>query len=174
MRVDIRLDTLLDTPPGMDKWFAVRLLRRQAPHFAYAIRLRPAHDLHVGRGPASPPGTRPRTRCASTVRALATNTGRGHPGLDGMRRCGFNTRRLRSALRRLECVGAKTCAQIAQLVEQGTENPRVGSSILSLGTIPLSAFRHSPEFRYWRSPHTVLSGRTHSPGGARPVKCACL
>ncbi len=26
-------------------------------------------------------------------------------------------------------------AQVAQLVEQGTENPRVGSSILSLGTI---------------------------------------
>ena len=27
------------------------------------------------------------------------------------------------------------CAEVAQLVEQGTENPRVGSSILSLGTI---------------------------------------
>ena len=26
-------------------------------------------------------------------------------------------------------------AEVAQLVEQGTENPRVGSSILSLGTI---------------------------------------
>lgn len=52
-----------------------------------------------------------------------------------MRRRGFNTRRLRSARRMLERIGAKTCAQIAQLVEQGTENPRVGSSILSLGTI---------------------------------------
>ena len=29
-------------------------------------------------------------------------------------------------------------AQVAQLVEQRTENPRVGSSILSLGTIQLS------------------------------------
>ena len=28
-------------------------------------------------------------------------------------------------------------AQVAQSVEQGTENPRVGSSILSLGTISL-------------------------------------
>jgi hypothetical protein len=28
-------------------------------------------------------------------------------------------------------------AQVAQLVEQRTENPRVGSSILSLGTILL-------------------------------------
>ena len=30
------------------------------------------------------------------------------------------------------------CAEVAQLVEQGTENPRVGSSILSLGTTNLS------------------------------------
>jgi hypothetical protein len=30
-------------------------------------------------------------------------------------------------------------AQVAQLVEQRTENPRVGSSILSLGTIPYEA-----------------------------------
>ncbi len=29
-------------------------------------------------------------------------------------------------------------AQVAQSVEQGTENPRVGSSILSLGTIQKS------------------------------------
>ena len=29
-------------------------------------------------------------------------------------------------------------AEVAQLVEQGTENPRVGSSILSLGTIFIS------------------------------------
>ena len=28
-----------------------------------------------------------------------------------------------------------TCGQVAQSVEQGTENPRVGSSILSLATI---------------------------------------
>ena len=164
MRVGIRFDTLLDTPPGMNKPFAARLLRRQAPHLAHAIRL-PVHDPHAGRGPAALPRARPRTRCASTVRALATNTERGHAGLltaglDGMRCCGFNTRRLRSARRTLECVGAKTCAQIAQLVEQGTENPRVGSSILSLGTIPLSASRHSPEFRYWRSQQSGLSGRT--------------
>ena len=31
-----------------------------------------------------------------------------------------------------------TCGQVAQSVEQGTENPRVGSSILSLATISLS------------------------------------
>src|SRR6185312_15143766 len=37
------------------------------------------------------------------------------------------------------------CAQVAQSVEQRTENPRVGSSILSLGTTGLSAeFRVSP------------------------------
>ena len=30
-----------------------------------------------------------------------------------------------------------TCAQVAQLVEQRTENPRVGGSIPPLGTIPL-------------------------------------
>ena len=32
-------------------------------------------------------------------------------------------------------------AQVAQLVEQGTENPRVGSSTLSLGTIFVSELR---------------------------------
>ena len=153
MRVGIRLDTLLDTLPGMHK----SIRRPLAPPPGATLSPR---DMPAGSRPASPPRTRPRTRCASTVRALATNTGRGHPGLDGMRRCGFNTRRLRSARRTLERIGAKTCAQIAQLVEQGTENPRVGSSILSLGTIPLSASRHSPEFRYWRSQHTGLSGRT--------------
>ena len=31
-----------------------------------------------------------------------------------------------------------TWAEVAQLVEQGTENPRVGSSILSLGTTNLA------------------------------------
>ena len=44
-------------------------------------------------------------------------------------------------------VPRKPRAQIAQLVEQGTENPRVGSSILSLGTIHPGAaliFRHLP------------------------------
>ena len=143
----------------MDKSFAARLLCRQAPHLAHAIRLS-AHDPQAGRGPLALPRARSRTRCTSTVRALATNTGRGHAGLDGMRCCGFNTRRLRSARRTFERIGAKTCAQIAQLVEQGTENPRVGSSILSLGTIPLSASRHSPEFRYWRSQQSGLSGRT--------------
>ena len=34
-------------------------------------------------------------------------------------------------------------AQIAQSVEQGIENPRVGSSILSLGTISISKPRHA-------------------------------
>ena len=38
-------------------------------------------------------------------------------------------------------------AEVAQLVEQGTENPRVGSSILSLGTIFVSKEDHSgPEY----------------------------
>jgi hypothetical protein len=32
----------------------------------------------------------------------------------------------------------KPPAEVAQSVEQGTENPRVGSSILSLGTIDYS------------------------------------
>ena len=39
------------------------------------------------------------------------------------------------------------CAEVAQLVEQGTENPRVGSSILSLGTI----FFQSPERASFRA-----------------------
>ncbi len=30
-----------------------------------------------------------------------------------------------------------SCGQVAQSVEQGTENPRVGSSILSLATFPI-------------------------------------
>jgi hypothetical protein len=34
-------------------------------------------------------------------------------------------------------------AQVAQSVEQGTENPRVGSSILSLGTISINGLRYS-------------------------------
>jgi hypothetical protein len=33
---------------------------------------------------------------------------------------------------------SRQCAQVAQLVEQRIENPRVGSSILSLGTIPIT------------------------------------
>ena len=33
-------------------------------------------------------------------------------------------------------------AEVAQLVEQGTENPRVGSSILSLGTIKETKLLH--------------------------------
>ena len=43
-------------------------------------------------------------------------------------------------------------AQVAQSVEQGTENPRVGSSILSLGTIyfnklsRITLFSHPPNF----------------------------
>ena len=35
---------------------------------------------------------------------------------------------------------SKQSAEVAQSVEQGTENPRVGSSILSLGTIKLSIY----------------------------------
>ncbi len=34
-------------------------------------------------------------------------------------------------------------AEVAQLVEQGTENPRVGSSILSLGTTNFKDLRGS-------------------------------
>ena len=37
-------------------------------------------------------------------------------------------------------------AQVAQSVEQGTENPRVGSSILSLGTSFFLFSRHFFEF----------------------------
>ena len=33
------------------------------------------------------------------------------------------------------------CAEVAQSVEQGTENPRVGSSILSLGTNKIKELR---------------------------------
>ncbi len=43
-------------------------------------------------------------------------------------------------------------AQVAQLVEQGTENPRVGSSNLSLGTI-FSLRASIPEtFQVWSAP----------------------
>ena len=38
-------------------------------------------------------------------------------------------------------------AQVAQSVEQGTENPRVGSSILSLGTIFINNLHQFLEFR---------------------------
>ena len=44
--------------------------------------------------------------------------------------------------------GSHLYGQVAQLVEQGTENPRVGSSILSLATIfPLFSLRinHRPD-----------------------------
>ena len=40
-------------------------------------------------------------------------------------------------------------AEVAQLVEQGTENPRVGSSILSLGTT----------FNVEETPRNVVPGR---------------
>ncbi len=36
----------------------------------------------------------------------------------------------------------EACGQIAQLVEQGIENPRVGGSIPSLATIPRSWYAH--------------------------------
>lgn len=35
-------------------------------------------------------------------------------------------------------------AEVAQLVEQGTENPRVGSSILSLGTTEINGLGVNP------------------------------
>ncbi len=39
------------------------------------------------------------------------------------------------------CVKESCVAAVAQLVEQGTENPRVGSSILSRGTIKKQVLR---------------------------------
>jgi hypothetical protein len=50
-------------------------------------------------------------------------------------------------------------AQVAQLVEQGTENPRVGGSNPSLGTIPLSDC-HYPADRYAQSPQPIQLGRS--------------
>ncbi|GBC63127.1 hypothetical protein DENIS_4118 [Desulfonema ishimotonii] len=41
-------------------------------------------------------------------------------------------------------LGTKTPAEVAQSVEQGTENPRVGSSILSLGTYEIKGLRFLP------------------------------
>jgi hypothetical protein len=71
-----------------------------------------------------------------TAKGKTTPTGRGlKAGQVGMHR-------LRSASRQ--------CAQVAQLVEQRIENPRVGSSILSLGTILQSAAvrARSGEFKF--------------------------
>ena len=59
-----------------------------------------------------------------------------HRALDGAQGNGFNCALEIAAIAvfdSLSCHG-----QIAQLVEQGTENPRVGSSILPLATIQLS------------------------------------
>src|SRR3954465_5133692 len=70
--------------------------------------------------PVPPLGLKSLTRKGKT-----TQTTRGlKAGQVGMHR-------LRSA--------SRPCAQVAQLVEQRIENPRVGSSILSLGTILQSA-----------------------------------
>ena len=58
-----------------------------------------------------------------------------HRALDGAQGNGFNCALENTAIGvfdSLSCHG-----QIAQLVEQGTENPRVGSSILPLATIQL-------------------------------------
>ena len=58
-----------------------------------------------------------------------------HRALDGAQGNGFNCALEIAAIAvsdSLSCHG-----QIAQLVEQGTENPRVGSSILPLATIQL-------------------------------------
>jgi hypothetical protein len=49
--------------------------------------------------------------------------GKIRPSLDSRPCSRFNTRLISAS------------GQVAQLVEQGTENPRVGSSILSLATI---------------------------------------
>ena len=52
-------------------------------------------------------------------------------------------------------------AEVAQLVEQGTENPRVGSSILSLGTTEFQPCRKTGLFRY------------ALPGGGSPPALLC-
>ena len=54
-------------------------------------------------------------------------------------------------------------AEVAQLVEQGTENPRVGSSILSLGTI-FRARNVVPGFFFFRRERTGTHFRS-PPGG---------
>ena len=54
--------------------------------------------------------------------ALLVIAGKIRPSLDSRPCSRFNTRLL------------SVSGQVAQLVEQGTENPRVGSSILSLAT----------------------------------------
>src|ERR1700761_6140557 len=66
-------------------------------------------------------------------------TGKGKRTLTtkGLKAGQVGMHRLRSAPRR--------CAQVAQLVEQRIENPRVGSSILSLGTTkPADGFSLRP------------------------------
>ena len=55
-------------------------------------------------------------------------------------------------------------AEVAQLVEQGTENPRVGSSILSLGTI-FRARNVVPGFFFFRRERTGTHFRSAPPGG---------
>ncbi len=55
-------------------------------------------------------------------------------------------------------------AEVAQLVEQGTENPRVGSSILSLGTI-FRARNVVPGFFFFRRERTGTMFRSSPPGG---------
>ena len=67
----------------------------------------------------------------------------------------------------------KRFAQIAQLVEQGTENPRVGSSILSLGTRESKGLQRKLQafFRYGLLPDARLRiavrGRLLSGGPSR-------
>ena len=58
-----------------------------------------------------------------------------------------------------------TRAEVAQLVEQGTENPRVGSSILSLGTRESKGLQRKLQafFRYGLLPDAHLR---QPPGGA--------
>ena len=43
---------------------------------------------------------------------------------------------------------SKPSAEVAQSVEQGTENPRVGSSILSLGTMIMKSLLETAGFFY--------------------------
>ena len=54
-------------------------------------------------------------------------------------------------------------AQVAQSVEQGTENPRVGSSILSLGTIFMASLARSCEHGAQTTPSNSADGCANNP-----------
>gem|GEM_PF-2848139 len=59
-------------------------------------------------------------------------------------------------------------AEIAQPVEQGTENPRVPSSILGLGTRKIKGLRH-----FHRKPFFLLSHFVHNLSIKNERKAAC-